>query len=111
MRTIVNLAVKLENKLLKGKQPFFKMSAEEQYRIIEKFKEPSSLIERSYYQYLCQMKQTPLILKTIQNLAALILAPYYYHKYSQDKSAADIDYKKGAVFISGINNISYANDN
>jgi hypothetical protein len=107
MKAIVNLAVKLENKLLKGKQPFFNMSVEKQHRIIEKFKEPSGLIERSYYQYLCQMKQTPLILKTIQNLAALILAPYYYHKYSQDKSAADIDYKKGAVFISGINNISY----
>ena len=75
MKAIVNLAVKLENKLLKGKQPFFKMSVEKQHRIIEKFKEPSGLIERSYYQYLCQMKQTPLILKTIQNLAALILAP------------------------------------
>jgi hypothetical protein len=105
--SIVNMAIKIQSKLSKGKQPFFMMSIDEQQRILKSFKEPLNLIERSYFQYLCQMKQTPLILKAIQNLVAAVLTPYYYYKYSQNKTVSYADKKMGAVFIAGTKDISY----
>lgn len=105
--TIADMAIKIENKLLKGKQPCFEMDIDKQYKILENFKEPLDLIERSYFQYLCQMKQTPFMLKVIQNLVALVLTPYYYYKYSQNKTVVNGGKKRGAVFISGTKNISY----
>ncbi|MFD1037178.1 hypothetical protein ACFQ3N_01885 [Virgibacillus byunsanensis] len=104
---INNLAKKIQNKILKGNQPFFFMSVEFQKKILKSFKAPSDLLERSYYQYLCQMKQLPLGLKLIQSLTAIFLTPYFYFKYSNDNGMTTGKIKKVAVFISGTKDISY----
>lgn len=105
--SIVNMAIKIQRKLSKGKQSFFMMSLDEQYRTLKNFKKPVNLIERSYFQYLCQMKQTSCLLKVIQNLVAVVLAPYYYYKYSRNKTVSSAEKKTGAVFIAGTMDISY----
>lgn len=104
---ISELAIKIQCKMLNGRQSFLTMDINDKKKILKRFKEPLDLFERSYYQYLCQMKQLPLVLKIIQSLAAIFLTPYYFYKYSKDNNVTPENKKRVGVFISGIKDISY----
>lgn len=103
---IVRVAKKLQNKLLKGKQPFFTMRMEKQQEILNSFDEPKSLIERSYFQYLCQMKQLPLLMRFLQSILSVFALSYYYFKPSAKVNITS-DKKNIALFISGLNDMRY----
>lgn len=103
---IIDIAKKIQGRILKN-QSFFKIDIDIQKKILNSFKEPADLFERSYFQYSCQMKQLPLLLIIIQNLAALLLLPYYYLKYRNVKIIKGEEEKKVAVFISGNKDKSY----
>ena len=103
---IVNMAKKLQNKLLKGKQPFFMQDITEQRKLLESFPEPQNLIERSYFQYVCQAKQIPLVLRIIQNTTSIfLLCNLIFMKKrevnnlhsSQSNIAVFIDYKDNDI--------------
>jgi len=104
---IVNMAKKLQNKLLKGKQPFFIQDITEQRKLLESFPEPQNLIERSYFQYVCQAKQIPLILRIIQNTTSIFLLCNLIFMKKREVNNLHSSQSNIAVFISGLNDVSY----
>lgn len=104
---IINLARKIQKRFLKSSRSTFSIDLSKQKKILSMFEEPTDLIERSYYQFVCQMHQMSFILKILQNSAAIILIPYFYIKYSQNKVIPGMDERYDAVFISGTKDISY----
>lgn len=90
-----------------GTETFYGMKINDQKAMLDKFDEPKDLLERSYYQYLCQMKQLPLLLKIAQSLTAIILTPYYYFNFFKKCDNNTESHKKVAVLLSGIIDISY----
>ena len=56
----------------------FLHTKEERQSLIASFPEPQDLLERSYFQYLCQMKELPAIIRFLQNIAAVLLLPWVF---------------------------------
>lgn len=108
---IDRLVLKIQNAILNSKKPMFSLDILKQKEYLESFRDPTSLIERSYYQYLCQKSQLPKYMNIIQNLGALLLLPIYYFLYSiQARSICFENHKmnrKLAVFISTTKDASY----
>ncbi len=104
---ILDLAKKIQNYVIKGKLPAFRMSIDTQKSFLKSLPEPINLIERSYYQYLCQAKQLPMYLRIIQNIAAIIYIPFYIPL--KFRKPIEVKQSNGnlAVFISGSNDFSY----
>lgn len=104
---IVDIAKKVQNMILNRKKPFFAMEVSEQRRILDAFPEPEDLIERSYFQYLCQMKQLPLIIRFIQNFVSIFWLPFYLLTNYKKKCKNDKPQNNVAIFITGLNDFSY----
>lgn len=104
---IVDLAKKIQNSLLKGKQPHFTIEFSEQIRILESFQEPKNLIERSYFQYLCQMKQLPIVLKFIQNIVSIFWLPLFFLVNYKKSLQKEVSKNSIAIFITGLKDFSY----
>lgn len=104
---ILDIAKRIRKFLIKGKKPFFEMDINVQKKIIGSFPEPLSQIDRSYFQYLCQMQQVPMILRVFQNVAAFFLLPYYLIAYYIKEENIVNSQKNVAVFISGTDDLSY----
>jgi len=47
---------------------------------LNSFPEPADSLERSYFQYLCQRRQTPVFIRVVQNGLAAVLWPFYYFR-------------------------------
>ena len=58
----------------------FIIPVEEQKSYIQRFNEPVDNIERSYYQYCCQMKLAGTLISYLLNIASLPLLIFYYFK-------------------------------
>lgn len=56
----------------------FRRTKEERKSLIESFPEPKDRLERSYFQYQCQMKELPAIVRLMQNAAAVLLLPWVF---------------------------------
>jgi len=83
----------------------FDYSYKSQKKILDSFRDPSSLTERSYFQYKCQMFGQSSFIKVIQNFSALIILVYYLIKPFEKFIPRDLN-KSGnnAVFLrDGIN--------
>jgi hypothetical protein len=89
----------------KKKKSFFDMSYITQKEILDKFNEPQSLIERSFFQYSCQMLSLPLWLRIFQNLSAIFLLPYFFIKpYKRPQKPSKTYVRNNAVFLrEGVN--------
>ena len=57
---------------------FFDRDYISQKIIIDSFSEPKNLIERSLFQYKCQMLSLPLILRLLQNFTSIFLLPIIF---------------------------------
>ena len=89
-----NIAVKIENR----QDSIFTYPVEKQKRYIAHFPEPKDEIQRSYFQYCCQMKFYPKWLYCMLNLAALPMSVLYLLKCTNthvDKTKVEND----CVFI------------
>lgn len=84
----------------------FNSSYEDQKKILDSFHEPQSLLERSVFQYKCQMRGLPFLLRAAQNLVAVFLIPYYMFKsYTRSNRKYFNCNGKAAVFLrEGITN-------
>lgn len=71
---------KIANNFEKKRNSIFKYPIEKQKKYIEHFPEPKDGIERSYFQYCCQMKLYGEIVHLLLNLIALPLSLYYLIK-------------------------------
>ena len=90
---IKKIAVSLEKK----NNALFRVPVSAQKSYLEHFREPSDLIERSFFQYKCQMRLYGKVNAIIINIVSLPLLIFYYVKKNTkiiDKNTVD------AVFIS-----------
>ena len=74
----------------------FSFSKEEQKRYIYKFPNPGNDIDRSFYQYCCQMKLKGFVESTLLNIASLPLLIWLYTKKNDEL----IKEKTEALFVS-----------
>lgn len=88
-----DLAVSLERK----NNSIFTYPVEKQRAYLEKFREPKDNIERSYFQYRCQMKLNNPLLNVFLNVAALPILIFYY---KTGFTKIDARNKVDAVFFS-----------
>jgi hypothetical protein len=83
----------------KTNKSFF-MDYKSQIKILNSFRNPVSLTERSYFQYKCQMSEQFLILKIVQNFIAIFLLVYYLLKpYKKPILNDTSDYENIAVLL------------
>lgn len=76
----------------------FSKDYESQKSKLDSFGEPQDNIERSLYQYQCQMISIPFTIVTVQNIIAFFLLPIYLIKpYSRIKTKDE--FKENAVFL------------
>lgn len=75
----------------------FRHTKEERKSLIESFPEPQNQLERSYFQYLCQTKELHVIVRFMQNIAAILLLPWVFFLgyFAKPKKMRDTD----AVFL------------
>lgn len=76
------VAVKIEQK----QNSIFTFPIDKQKKYIEHFPEPKDGIERSYFQYCCQMKLYGKLLHILLNIAALPMSVYYLNKFKKHKA-------------------------
>ena len=73
------------------------MSYENQKEIINRFKNPENLIERSYFQFKCQTLSRKII---VQNIIAIVLIPYYLlKKHKKPEIIKYVDKHNSCVFL------------
>ncbi len=83
-------------KITKQSKQLFHYPVEKQKEYLKRFDEPQDNIERSFYQYRCQMKLNGGLLALLLNAASPVLILYYYLKKNDELSAQ----KAKAVFVS-----------
>jgi hypothetical protein len=83
----------------KTNQSFLEKGYETQKKKLESLGEPKNLLERSYFQYLCQMYNVPFLIKMTQNLLAIPLIVYYLMKKYKSKGIFSDKNSKTAVFL------------
>lgn len=84
MRKILEILYKIYIEIRKKKNPLFKYSVKKQKRILNTFKNPQNNIERSYYQYCCQMKLNNRFIFFIMNILSIPLLIIYFFKKSDE---------------------------
>ena len=67
----------------KKKDPVFSADIEKEKNFLAAFPEPKDDVERSYYQYKCQMRLYGKPLAFLLNMASLPLTVYYLYRYSR----------------------------
>ena len=92
----IKILKKVSFEIGKRSSNVFKISFKEQKEYINSFTMPKDDIERSYYQYCCQMKLYGTFLHWCLNIASLPLIVWYFFKRCDDL----IDKNSDAVFIS-----------
>jgi len=87
---------RLKRYLTKVNNSFFSKGYDEQKKVLDDFEKPKDLIERSVYQYKCQMHKYPFFLKLIQNIMSLFLLTYYFSKLNSewDEDGIETEEKK-----------------
>lgn len=82
----------IQKKIVKNtNQTFFSHDYDFQKKKLESFKEPKDSLERSYFQYLCQINNLSLIIRIVQNILAIPLIFYYLtKKYTNTTSESSI---------------------
>lgn len=99
--------IKIINNYLTGNNSLFDFNIDKHLSYLNKFPEPLSLIERSYYQYKCQCFQNKSLIVIRNNVFAffaLLPVIFYLILKSRHKNVdlkKDEDYKNSAVFIFG----------
>lgn len=78
---LLTIARRIMKGIVKKSPSVFKYGVEEQKMILSRLRDPQGLFDRSYYQYYCQMRQTPVWVKIILNIASFLLFTFYYVKY------------------------------
>lgn len=97
-----NIFKKIATKFIFSGEDPFTYDVDKQKNYIAKFPEPEGYIERSYFQYKCQMKLAGILTKTLTNIAGLILiipsiAAYYINGKKRNKKINFLE--KDAVFL------------
>lgn len=77
---INNLLLKLANKIQKNADSLFSVSVEKQERYLNSFPEPKDDIERSYFQYKCQMMLLNKTMRVATEIAAIPMIFFYIFK-------------------------------
>ena len=77
----------------------FTYSVEKQQQYLKKFPEPKNLIERSYFQYKCQMKLYGRPLSFLLNILALPLFIWYFLRTPEECASEINDTDFNAVFF------------
>lgn len=95
--SINDLLLKLAYRLEKKQEPIYSYDVEKQKKYINHFREPVDDIERSIFQYKCQMKLYGGFISFCLNVLSLPIAALYYLKYSKQKNVVCV--KKAAVFF------------
>lgn len=91
-------------RVLTKRNTLFALSVKEQNEYLEQFREPKDDIERSFFQYKCQMKLSGLCYKVAVNLISMpLIIPLilkYNHNYrcSRDKGSTTSDASKASFF-------------
>lgn len=79
------------NRMMKT-DALFEFSIDKQKKILRDLPEPKSALERSYFQYKCQIKRMKKIDVFLQNMGSVILLIYYLFSIKQSNSNS-LDYK------------------
>lgn len=78
----------------------FDSTYETQMGKLMSFDEPKSLIERSLFQYKCQMERVPLLLRLSQNIISIFMLLYYLLKpYKNNFIGHESNHQNKAVFL------------
>ena len=94
---MLSILKKIAVKLERQNDSVFTYPIDSQKKTVKHFKEPKNDIERSYYQYQCQMKFNKRYISFVLNLASLPMTLFYLVKASDDiKRQTHFD----AVFMS-----------
>ncbi len=99
---LVEILKKLEYKTRKN-DDLFRLSSVQQKKIMKKLGVPKDDLERSYFQYKCQMKVLGWIYKFSHNIAAIPLNIYYKHKLRTNQCIAT-NRKIEAIFLCDLAN-------
>lgn len=100
---IERIAKKIIISLRKTRSSFYDI--DKQKKVLYGFEEPKDLIERSFFQYYCQMSMFPMWLRLFYAVPAIVLTPIYYFKFYS--SILTISrYLNIAVLISGLKDAS-----
>lgn len=84
MQKILKNLHKIYVKIKKKENSLFTYSVKTQKDFLNKFKEPKSNIERSYYQYCCQVKLNNKFVFSIMNILSFPLLIIYFFKKSDE---------------------------
>lgn len=94
-----NILKRIAEKIVHPRNPF-EYNIKDMKIYLNHFKNPKNDLERSFFQYKCQMKQSGIIAKMILNMGALILLPYYILRLKRTHETSKALDKKKAVFYS-----------
>nr|WP_319219503.1 hypothetical protein [uncultured Trichococcus sp.] len=89
-----------QKKLYKKKiTSFFHNDYENQRELLSSFPEPLSLMDRSFFQYICQMSSIPVLVRITQNIIALPLLFFYMLKPYKKLNTTKGKEEGSAVFL------------
>ncbi|MFZ2406673.1 MAG: hypothetical protein WAW41_16185 [Methylobacter sp.] len=77
-KTTTQLLRNINQNILNKFMDLSTLDVDNQMQFLRSLPAPKDLLQRSYFQYLCQMKTQPYIYNIAQNIAALILLPIYF---------------------------------
>ena len=104
MSYLLSVARFFQMKIMKNGTGFYDL--EKQKEILDSFDEPVSLIERSYYQYKCQVKMLPKWLVGVLSISSIFFIPIFFIRHLSFNNAVS-KISKVAVFIAGEEEYSY----
>ncbi len=90
---------KIANKIAEKKDSLFTYSTKKQEKFLKKFREPKNCVERSFFQYRCQMKMYGAFLRCASNVVAFPTSMKYLNKSKKRKVSFKEEYD--AVFFDG----------
>lgn len=102
MNMIISVLKRIYMKVQKNKNSLFAYKREEQENFLKKFREPKDDIERSYYQYCCQMELDKKLLYLLINLVSLPVLMMYFFKRNDEIEKIE---NKENIFISMNNSL------
>lgn len=81
----------------------FLTNSQEQNDFLNSFSTPKNNLDRSLYQYLCQMEFVPLKIKFLQNIGALFLLPFYLLKPESKEMSLNTRNSRAVFICEGVN--------
>lgn len=90
------------NKIIRFKLPF-EIEFEKMDKYLKSFKEPKDDIDRSFFQYKCQMQQCNLITKVILNVGSILMLFFYLLKIKKIDCEIVLNEKKAIFYSNGMN--------